>query len=450
MNSSLMLAVLYAGLAGVVLALVIATAQQKWSCKVFFLLALRLAIGWHFLFEGLYKVNSVYTGPTDTNRPFTSEPYMRAATGPIGPYMRKQFSDPGEVIATKVRTPSEIPPERFATLSAAEQAAACPPAVAKELDALEAKAEETVKAQAERDLKDADGVEPKAAAAAAAAESKVLKDTFGGDGVGLFGLTGELAKARAKSAADLAKAKVDAEKARVDARENVKAFREGGKGLLTAAKATYARWVYGVDARPAKVKFVSGDVTMTGPQRLAHLERVRRELKDAEDRQSAGLGTGTGTDNKRVAELRADALAAETDLAKDADAFVADLKKALNDDKAVEEAPAESRGQQLDRVTMWFLVVVGACLLAGLLTRVACVAAAGFLVTTYLLHPPVPWNPLPPGTEGNPIFINKNVIECLALLALACMPTGRWLGIDALLARVVLGPRRDDARPTGA
>jgi hypothetical protein len=39
-------------------------------------------------------------------------------------------------------------------------------------------------------------------------------------------------------------------------------------------------------------------------------------------------------------------------------------------------------------------------------------------------------------TEGNPVFVNKNVIECLALLALASMPTGRWMGLDALIARM--------------
>ena len=66
--------------------------------------------------------------------------------------------------------------------------------------------------------------------------------------------------------------------------------------------------------------------------------------------------------------------------------------------------------------------------MAGLFTRLACLLGAGFLVMTYLTHPPFPWYPLPPNTEGNPLFINKNVIECLALLVLATFPTGRWLG----------------------
>ena len=84
---------------------------------------------------------------------------------------------------------------------------------------------------------------------------------------------------------------------------------------------------------------------------------------------------------------------------------------------------------------MWFLVAVGVCLMAGLFTRAACVLGAGFLVMTYLAHPPFPWYPLPPNTEGNPVFVNKNVIEALALLALASYPTGRWLGLDALVLR---------------
>src|SRR5215475_13936632 len=97
------LAVLYAGLAGTLLALLVATITNRWSPRVFFLLALRLAIGWHFLFEGLYKVNSYYTGPTETSKPFTSEPYFKVAPGPIGEKMRKQFSDPDAEIASKVK-----------------------------------------------------------------------------------------------------------------------------------------------------------------------------------------------------------------------------------------------------------------------------------------------------------------------------------------------------------
>src|SRR5437763_1006957 len=127
MDLPIPLAVLYAGLAGSLLALIVAAATNGWSLRVFLLLALRLAIGWHFLFEGLHKLHSYYVGPSETNRPFTSEPYFKVAPGPLGPYMRKQFEDPAAVIEARVKPPRPIDPAAFAKLSADEQAVACPP-----------------------------------------------------------------------------------------------------------------------------------------------------------------------------------------------------------------------------------------------------------------------------------------------------------------------------------
>ena len=36
-------------------------------------------------------------------------------------------------------------------------------------------------------------------------------------------------------------------------------------------------------------------------------------------------------------------------------------------------------------------------------------------------------------SEGNYLFVNKNVIEMLALFVLASTRSGRWFGLDALL-----------------
>jgi uncharacterized membrane protein YphA (DoxX/SURF4 family) len=420
------LQVVYAGLAGTVLALIVATICNRWSLRVFFLLALRLAIGWHFLFEGLYKVQTYYTGPTETSKPFTSEPYFKVAPGPIGAKMRKEFSDPEAEIAVKVKAPEDISPANFAELKAEDQAAKCPDAVAKPLNEMEESAQKAVQAEAEKETKAATSAEEKAVKDATAAEEKAVAAAKDDD-----------EKAKAKEDADKAraKAKTDADKARQEAQKKADSFQEIGKSRVTDAKASYARWVYGVDRRDCKVKSITGDVALTAPQRLDHLEWVKRKAKEAEERETSGLGNGTGTDAKRVAEFRMDAITAESDLARDANAFVAELKKELNGGKAVEEAPVETRGQRLDRVTMWFLVAVGAFLMAGLFTRLSCLLAAGFLVMTYLAHPPFPWYPLPPNTEGNPVFINKNVIEALALLVLMCYPTGRWLGLDALVLR---------------
>ena len=54
-----------------------------------FLVLLRLAIGWHFFFEGWEKLDSLRTGPTTTNRPFTSASYLREATGPFADFFRR-------------------------------------------------------------------------------------------------------------------------------------------------------------------------------------------------------------------------------------------------------------------------------------------------------------------------------------------------------------------------
>ncbi|MBN9123078.1 MAG: hypothetical protein J0I06_28720 [Planctomycetes bacterium] len=521
------LAIVYAGLGGTVLALIVATATNRWSLRVFFLLALRLAIGWHFLFEGLYKVQTYYTGPTETSKPFTSEPYFKVAPGPLGAKMRKEFGDPAAEIALKVKAPKEISPADFAKKTVEEQAAECPEAVAKQFDALQSSAAEALKAEAEKQLKDADADEAKWVKDVDETEQRALKGAWARDDIDRIRATAEderrkahtaaagrreqirerlagfealgaeliaavkgrpegdalakqleaalkgladrsnedlkaveateqkaLAEADAAEKRALAGQWTDAEKKKIQtkaetdrklAKERAELNRQAARKKLEtvndlvpkrllAAKAAYARWVFGVDPRDCKVKGITGDVPLSGPKRIEHVEWLRHQAKEAEDRETNGLGNGYGTDIKRVAEFRMDALTAESDLARDANAFITELKKELNGGKAPEEPAAEEpRGKFLDRVTMWFLVVVGAFLMGGLFTRVSCVLAAGFLVMTYLAHPPFPWYPLPPNTEGNPVFVNKNVIEALALLALAMYPTGRWLGLDAIV-----------------
>jgi uncharacterized membrane protein YphA (DoxX/SURF4 family) len=88
----------------------------------------------------------------------------------------------------------------------------------------------------------------------------------------------------------------------------------------------------------------------------------------------------------------------------------------------------------IDWSTRWFLPVVGAFLMVGLFTRLSCFAAAGFLVLTVLSQPSFPWLPAPPTGEGSYLFVNKNVIELVALLALMTTRTGQWFGLDAIVS----------------
>ena len=99
-----------------------------------------------------------------------------------------------------------------------------------------------------------------------------------------------------------------------------------------------------------------------------------------------------------------------------------------------------------DRIVKYGIAAVGLLLLLGLFTRSACVAGAGFLLMFYLAMPPLPGYPDGPRTEGHYLFINKNIIEMLALLVLATTYSGRWLGLDGMVQ--FLNPWRWRTPPT--
>ena len=61
------------------------------------LVLLRLAIGWHFFFEGAHKLDTFAIGAnTSTNKVFSSAGYFREAPGPLAAEMRKHLGDPDD------------------------------------------------------------------------------------------------------------------------------------------------------------------------------------------------------------------------------------------------------------------------------------------------------------------------------------------------------------------
>src|SRR5262249_32474358 len=77
------------------------------------------------------------------------------------------------------------------------------------------------------------------------------------------------------------------------------------------------------------------------------------------------------------------------------------LSAALTDDQA-KGAPPTVKAEPspflkwIDLLTIWGLMVMGAGLLLGVLTRTNCLLAAGFLLLTYVCSPPFPWLTPPP------------------------------------------------------
>lgn len=106
------------------------------------------------------------------------------------------------------------------------------------------------------------------------------------------------------------------------------------------------------------------------------------------------------------------------------------------------EPPLKNKVTKVNQQTIWGLLILGGLLMAGLFTRLASVGAAGMLLLFYMAVPP--W-PGVPGVEEGPshsLIVNSNLIEAIACLAFACLPSGRWFGIDALIHRLLFGTRK--------
>ncbi len=89
--------------------------------------------------------------------------------------------------------------------------------------------------------------------------------------------------------------------------------------------------------------------------------------------------------------------------------------------------------EQMNVFITYSVWAIGLCLILGLFTRLAALGGALFLLQIYLSMPPWPGLPPSPRAEGHYLIVDKNLVEMLACMALTFLPTGHWVGIDALL-----------------
>jgi len=184
-------------------------------------------------------------------------------------------------------------------------------------------------------------------------------------------------------------------------------------------------------------------------QEFADIWFSDKEMSEKKEKYFHGLRAVEATEKnpESLSYERERAAAKRKDLDTERKALIADLQGKGDTLRAnvIKLATAEQREAagpyvppwtELDKInalTRYGLVAMGVCLILGLLTPLAALAGAVFLGQIYLSMPPWPGLPLNPMAEGHYLIVNKNLIEMLACLALVFIPTGSWIGFDALL-----------------
>jgi uncharacterized membrane protein YphA (DoxX/SURF4 family) len=346
-----------------------------------FLVLLRLAIGWHFLVEGLEKVSSYSPTPAAARKPWTSEAYLREASGPLGPAFHWMAGDP---LLDRL-TP--LPEDTAKTQMAHER---FPPGLEKDWRAYFDRFVEHYQLEpAQRERADMVLTQRK--------EEYVLW---------LEGKRGTV-KVRKKATPGSDSVEED-----VKLPELVAEYRDKLQRVRDIEKA---------------------ELLPVGAAAQDKLRKAKGELNEARDVLAAALDK-QNTDMKAALESVFDHKTAEVW-----------REKGPVPEPVVRHVKDWDRIDWIDFTTRWGLLVVGICLLAGLLTRSFCVAGAAFLLLFFLAMPPFPGLLESPRAEGHYLFLNKITIEMLALLALATTQSGRWFGLDGLLQ--FLNPRRWRSAP---
>lgn len=450
---------------------------------IVFLILLRFAIGWHFFMEGVQKVQSVRLGETTTNRPFSSAAYFREAPGPGGTWARSFVGDPDdEAVALLTLAPTEDDPSVVPHKS-------MPPALREHWQKLLADyarayaLNEEQKQQAQVKLDQA-GDDVVLWLTARAPDETTPEQTrkFATGEVKRQVPTAELIADYKTRLAELRETKEkklwlfgkDVEKAALrEKKAEVVSRRASLMAGVDRHTAAFIRSLNLIVAEPVLVslerldnELVTAEALLkkddkSDAKRTKALQSLVKELKDT---QEAAKDLSPVTADKASAqapidpkalgaslEARAEAVTEQADkVAQTAkgDADLATLANAVGDDAkglrdstgqlpnvgATSLAPKGGRAMEwLDWLTRWGLTVVGLCLMVGLLSRTNAWLAAGFLFMTYLAVPPWPWLPSVGPSEGNYLFVNKNLIEMLALCVLGVTASGRWFGVDAII-----------------
>jgi uncharacterized membrane protein YphA (DoxX/SURF4 family) len=402
-----------------------------------FLVLLRLTIGWHFLAEGWHKLHSFLDDSPAREKAWSAAGYFREGQGPLARVIRSQIGDPDSDALALLdvkpvpagQDPARFPPARRVPnqLAADWQ---------RYLDAFADHYKLTKEQKAEAQVK----LEQAEANVVGWLTNTDIDPALKGVPKTYQSVNYDLRRSVADRIADYRKAVLDV---RTLTDRGVSLIgKDAAAARLVQAKADAAELRTGLlaDLREQNTIPYQDSLTrvLTWEQRAADVATPAdwKPAKSAKGTEPAApeLTPAQRAEVKQV--LAAFGMAATTDEAGGVWQAASALAVSSPDAVAVQPVPEKvSNGflTWINLLTAWGLTILGGCLLVGLLTRTSCVLAALFLLTTYLCTPPWPWFLAAPNSEGFYFFINKNVIEMLALLALATTASGRWFGLDALL-----------------
>ncbi len=95
-----------------------------------------------------------------------------------------------------------------------------------------------------------------------------------------------------------------------------------------------------------------------------------------------------------------------------------------------------TRIEQMAFAMTYIFLAIGAGLMLGLFTRLSALAGAAFMLFVVLCQPSYPGvYPTDPPQLGHALLVNKDFIEMIALLVIASMSLGRWTGLDFFLSK---------------
>lgn len=369
---------------------------------VIFLVVLRVGIGWQLLYEGLWKINSL-----DSPSPWSAAGYLKNSTGP----MRPVFQSLAGNVNNQDWLDRELVEKRWdrwvdrfiqhyeldsqkgrilAMLNGPEFFAGKVAKLPEEVDFTAIGVQNIIKHDAERGLLLVDGKRHMLPAEKVRLERQVE------------GLEGPL----------------------------YDAYRQGLNEAFTRASrlSLKERLAAHLDGNPENSGVIDGRIDEMSLYRKMTERLENKTVTASLSYEFDHLQRTTTETREKGTELAGPVIALDDELREQAMKLVPYQKFLANG-----PMPQEwSALRMIDLMTIGGLTGLGLLLILGLFSRLAAFGAACMIFGFYMAMPPFPGLPEVPGPEHS-FIVNKNLIEVMALVALATIPTGVWFGLDAIL-----------------